>query len=223
MPVRTIEVKKNILERNDRLAEDVRGRLQEAGVTAFNLISSPGSGKTTLLERTLQELDEEIPIAVITGDPRTLNDAERLARWTNRVVPAVVAGEGGCHLDAAQIAAALDAIDLDEVRLVFIENVGNLVCPAEFDLGEEAKIVVFSVTEGEDKPLKYPLAFREARYAILNKIDLLPYLDFDQALAIANVRSVNPDLTVFMTAAKTGAGLEPWFRFLRERTGALVA
>jgi hydrogenase nickel incorporation protein HypB len=223
MPVRTIEVKKNILERNDRLAEEVRGRLQDAGVTAFNLISSPGSGKTTLLERTLQELDAEIPIAVITGDPRTLNDAERLARWTNRVVPAVVAGEGGCHLDAAQITAALDAIDLDEVRLVFIENVGNLVCPAEFDLGEEAKIVVFSVTEGEDKPLKYPLAFREARYAILNKIDLLPYLDFDLPLAIANVRSVNPDLTVFMTAAKTGDGLEPWFRFLRERTGALVA
>jgi hydrogenase nickel incorporation protein HypB len=223
MPVRTIEVKKNILERNDRLAEEVRGRLQDAGVTAFNLISSPGSGKTTLLERTLQELDAEIPIAVITGDPRTLNDAERLARWTNRVVPAVVAGEGGCHLDAAQITAALDAIDLDEVRLVFIENVGNLVCPAEFDLGEEAKIVVFSVTEGEDKPLKYPLAFREARYAILNKIDLLPYLDFDLPLAIANVRSVNPDLTVFMTAAKTGDGLEPWFQFLRERTGALVA
>jgi hydrogenase nickel incorporation protein HypB len=223
MPVRTIEVKKNILERNDRLAEEVRGRFQDAGVTAFNLISSPGSGKTTLLERTLQELDGEIPIAVITGDPRTLNDAERLARWTNRVVPAVVAGEGGCHLDAAQINAALDAIDLDEVRLVFIENVGNLVCPAEFDLGEEAKIVVFSVTEGEDKPLKYPLAFREARYAILNKIDLLPYLDFDLPLAIANLGSVNPELTVFLTAARTGDGLEPWFRFLRERTGALVA
>lgn len=223
MPVRTIEVKKNILERNDLLAGEVRSRFEEAGVTAFNLISSPGSGKTTLLERTLQELDGEIPIAVITGDPRTLNDAERLARWTDRVVPAVVAGEGGCHLDAAQITAALDAIDLDEVRLVFIENVGNLVCPAEFDLGEEAKIVVFSVTEGEDKPLKYPLAFREARYAILNKIDLLPYLDFDLPLAIANVALVNPELTVFLTAAKTGDGLEPWFRFLRERTGALVA
>jgi hydrogenase nickel incorporation protein HypB len=223
MPVRTIEVKKNILERNDRMAEEVRSRFQEAGVTAFNLISSPGSGKTTLLERTLQELDGEIPIAVIAGDPRTLNDAERLARWTNRVVPAVVAGEGGCHLDAAQIWAALDAIDLDEVRLVFIENVGNLVCPAEFDLGEEAKIVVFSVTEGEDKPLKYPLAFREARYAILNKIDLLPHLDFDLPLAIANVGAVNPDLTVFLTAARTGDGLEPWFRFLRERTGAVVA
>lgn len=223
MPVRTIEVKKNILERNERLAEEVRSRLAEAGVTAFNLISSPGSGKTTLLERTLEELDREIPIAVITGDPRTLNDAERLARRTARLVPAVVAGEGGCHLDAAQILAALDAIDLDEVSLLFIENVGNLVCPAEFDLGEEAKIVVFSVTEGEDKPLKYPLAFREARYAVLNKIDLLPYLDFDLPQALANARSVNPELTVFLTAARTGEGLEAWFRFLRERAGALVA
>lgn len=223
MPVCLIEVKKNILERNDRLAEEVRGRLTEAGVTAFNLISSPGSGKTTLLERTLEKLDREIPIAVITGDPRTLNDAERLARWTTRLVPAVVAGEGGCHLDAAQISAALDAIDLDEIRLVFIENVGNLVCPAEFDLGEQAKIVVFSVTEGEDKPLKYPLAFREARYAVLNKIDLLPHLDFDLALALANARSMNPELEIFPTSAKTGEGLESWFRFLRERTCAFVA
>jgi hydrogenase nickel incorporation protein HypB len=223
MPVCIIEVKKNILERNDRLADEVRGRLTEAGVTAFNLISSPGSGKTTLLERTLEQLDREIPIAVITGDPRTLNDAERLARWTTRLVPAVVAGEGGCHLDAAQISAALDAIALDEVRLLFIENVGNLVCPAEFDLGEEAKIVVFSVTEGEDKPLKYPLAFREARYAVLNKIDLLPHLDYDLPLALANARSVNPELEIFPTSAKTGDGLESWFRFLRERTSAFVA
>jgi hydrogenase nickel incorporation protein HypB len=218
-----IEVKKDILERNDRLAERVRYRLREAGVSAFNLISSPGSGKTTLLERTLAALDREIAIAVITGDPRTLNDAERLAEWTTRLVPAVVAGEGGCHLDAAQIDAALDAIDLDEVRLLFIENVGNLVCPAEFDLGEEAKIVVFSVTEGEDKPLKYPLAFREARYAVLNKIDLLPHLDYDLPLALANARSVNPELEIFLTAAKTGEGLDSWFRFLRQRTGALVA
>jgi hydrogenase nickel incorporation protein HypB len=134
-----------------------------------------------------------------------------------------VAGEGGCHLDAAQISAALDAIALDEVRLLFIENVGNLVCPAEFDLGEQAKIVVFSVTEGEDKPLKYPLAFREARYAVLNKIDLLPHLDYDLPLALANARSVNPELEIFPTSAKTGDGLESWFRFLRERTSAFVA
>lgn len=215
MPVRIIEVKRNVMERNERVAEEVRGRLEDFGVTAFNLISSPGAGKTTLLERTLEELEREIPIAVVTGDPRTLHDAERLARRTARVVPAVEAGEGGCHLVAAQVRAALDAIDLDEVRLLFIENIGNLVCPAEFDLGETAKIVVFSVTEGEDKPAKYPLAFREARYAVLNKIDLLPYLDFDLEQAVAFAHEVNPELELFFASAKKGEGMEAWFDLLR--------
>lgn len=223
MPVRRIEVKKDVMERNERVAEEVRGRLEDHGVTAFNLISSPGAGKTTLLERTLEELEREFPIAVITGDPRTLHDALRLARRTARVVSAVEAGEDGCHLLADQVRAALDEIDLDEVRFLFIENVGNLLCPAEFDLGETAKVVVFSVTEGEDKPIKYPLAFREARYAVLNKMDLLPYLDFDLEQAVAYAREVNPELELFFMSAKRGDGLEGWFDLLRSSVRMPVA
>lgn len=223
MPVRMIEVQRNVMDRNDRVAEEVRRQLDDAGVTAFNLISSPGAGKTTLLERTLAALEHEIPMAVVTGDPRTLHDAERLARHTARVVPAVVAGEGGCHLIAAQVRAALEAIDLDEVRLLFIENVGNLVCPAEFDLGEAAKIVVFSVTEGEDKPVKYPLAFREARYAVFTKIDLLPHLDFDLEQAEAFAREVNPELGILRTSARSGEGLDAWFEILRRSVRTPVA
>jgi hydrogenase nickel incorporation protein HypB len=218
-----IEVKKNVMARNDEIAAENRRRLEAAGVVAFDLISAPGAGKTSLLERTLEELDGEIPIAVITADPQTVHDAERIAHRTARPVAAVVVGEGGCHLDAQQIAAALDAIDLDEVRLLFIENVGNLVCPAEFDLGEEAKIVVLSVTEGEDKPLKYPLAFREARYAILTKIDLLPHVDFDLRRAMSNALAVNPNLGICLISTRTGEGLERWFDFLRERAGVRVA
>ena len=137
MPIRFIEVKKNVMARNEEIAAENRRRLRSAGVAAFDVISAPGAGKPSRLERALEELDREIPIALNTADPQTVNDAERIARRTSRPVPAVVAGEGGCHLDAQQIAAALDAIDLDEVRLLLIENVGNLVCPAEFDLGED--------------------------------------------------------------------------------------
>jgi hydrogenase nickel incorporation protein HypB len=202
------------MARNDQLAARVRDRLTRAGVTALNLVSSPGSGKTRLLERTLEALDSEMGIAVITGDIRTQNDADRLERYTSRLVHAVVTG-GACHLDAMQITEALDAIDLDEIRLLFIENVGNLVCPASWDLGEVAKVVVFSVTEGEDKPLKYPKMFQMARYAVLNKIDLLPYLDFDADLAIDNARAINPALEFFLTSAKTGEGLDRWLDFVR--------
>ncbi|MEO8635531.1 MAG: hydrogenase nickel incorporation protein HypB [Gemmatimonadales bacterium] len=211
------------MARNDELACLVRDRLQAAGVTAFNLVSSPGSGKTSLLERTLDTLGEELDIAVVTGDVQTQNDADRLARRTTRLVQAVVTG-GACHLDASQVSAALDAIDLAHTRLLFVENVGNLVCPASWDLGEQAKIVVFSVTEGEDKPLKYPKMFRMARYAVLNKIDLLPHLDFDLDRAIACAREVNPELRFFLTSAKTGEGLDEWFDFLRQqvRTPALA-
>jgi hydrogenase nickel incorporation protein HypB len=176
--------------------------------------SSPGSGKTLLLERTLEALGEELDIAVVTGDVQTHNDADRLARRTSRLVQAVVTG-GACHLDASQITEALHRIDLERTQLLFIENVGNLVCPAGWDLGEAAKIVVFSVTEGEDKPLKYPKMFRMASYAVLNKIDLLPHLDFDVERAIANAREVNPALRFFRTSASTGAGLQEWFDFLK--------
>jgi hydrogenase nickel incorporation protein HypB len=214
MAVRTIDVRERVMARNDLLAAEVRRRLTDAGVVAFNLVSSPGSGKTLLLERTLEALGEELDIAVVTGDVQTQNDADRLARCTSRLVQAVVTG-GACHLDASQITEALRRIDLDRTRLLFIENVGNLVCPAGWDLGEAAKIVVFSVTEGEDKPLKYPKMFRMASYAVLNKIDLLPHLDFDMERAIANAQEVNPALRFFRTSARSGAGLQEWFDFLK--------
>jgi hydrogenase nickel incorporation protein HypB len=216
MAIRTIEVRERVMAKNDELAIEVRRRLAEHDVTAFNLVSSPGSGKTMLLERTLAVLGGEFGIAVVTGDVQTQNDAERLAHHTTRLVQAVVTG-GACHLDSRQMLEALDAIDLADTRLLFIENVGNLVCPASWDLGERAKIVVFSVTEGEDKPLKYPKMFREARYAVLNKVDLLPYVPFDVDRAIGNALQVNPQLEFFQVSALTGRGLGEWFDFLRQQ------
>jgi len=213
MTVRTIEVRERVMARNDELAAGVRERLAAAGVPAFNLVSSPGSGKTLLLERTLERLGDRLRMAVVTGDVQTRNDADRLAARTDRLVQAVVTN-GACHLDASQVAAALDAVDLEDTDLLFIENVGNLVCPASWDLGETAKIVVFSVTEGEDKPVKYPKMFRMARYAVLNKVDLLPHVDFDVDRAVAFARRVNPDLEFFLTSARTGEGLREWTDFL---------
>jgi hydrogenase nickel incorporation protein HypB len=216
MAVRTIEVRESLMAHNNELAQEVHGRLADHGVPMFNLVSSPGSGKTSLLERTLERLGEELGIAVVTGDVQTQNDADRLARRTDRLVQAVVTG-GACHLDARQVLTALEAIDLAATRLVFVENVGNLVCPASWDLGETAKIVVFSVTEGEDKPLKYPKMFRQSRYAVLNKVDLLPHVPFEVDRALACAREVNPGLEFFFTSALTGEGLDPWFDFLRRQ------
>jgi hydrogenase nickel incorporation protein HypB len=209
------------MARNDELAAQVRERLSTAGVPTFNLVSSPGAGKTLLLERTLADLGGELSIAVITGDVQTQNDADRLARHTDRLVQAVVTN-GACHLDARQILTALDAIDLDETDVLFIENVGNLVCPASWDLGEDAKIVLFSVTEGEDKPLKYPKMFREARTVVLTKLDLLPHVPFQVERAIAFARQVNPDLGVVSTSALRPDGMEEWYRFLRARARGSV-
>ncbi len=222
MTIRTIEVRERVMEKNDAMARDVRRRLRAAAVPAFNLVSSPGSGKTALLERTLDELGKEFPIAVVTGDVQTVNDAERLAQRTARLVQAVVTG-GACHLDARQVEAALEVIDLDQTRLLFIENVGNLVCPASWDLGEDAKVVVLSVTEGEDKPLKYPKMFRQSRYAVLNKIDLLPYVPFDVDRAVRFAKEINPDLHFFFTSSLTGEGMEDWYTFLRDRVYAARA
>ncbi len=216
MTIRTIEVRERVMDKNDAMARDVRRRLRGAGIPTFNLVSSPGSGKTLLLERTLEALGTEFPIAVVTGDVQTINDAERLATHPARVVQAVVTG-GACHLDARQVDTALEAIDLDATRLLFIENVGNLVCPASWDLGEDAKIVVFSVTEGEDKPLKYPKMFRQSRYAVLNKTDLLLYVPFDVDKAVRFAREVNPDLRFFYVSALTGEGMDDWYTFLRDR------
>jgi hydrogenase nickel incorporation protein HypB len=221
MAVRTIEVRERVMARNDELAAAVRERLHRAGVVTLNLVSSPGSGKTSLLERTLDQLGEELDIAVVTGDVQTQNDADRLARRTPRLVQAVVTG-GACHLDALQVETALGSLDLERTRLLFIENVGNLVCPASWDLGEEAKVVVFSVTEGEDKPLKYPRMFQRSRYAVLNKIDLLPHLRFSVDEAVANARRVNPGLRFFFTSAVTGEGMDQWYAFLREQARAVA-
>lgn len=214
MAVRRIEVGERVMARNDELASEVRESLRVAGVPALNLVSSPGSGKTLLLERTLEGLGSHLSLAVITGDVQTQNDADRLALHTDALVQAVVTG-GGCHLDARQILTALEAISLPDTDLLFIENVGNLVCPANWDLGETAKVVVFSVTEGEDKPLKYPKMFREARYAILNKIDLLSHVPFDVEKALGFAREVNPGLAFFQTSALTGEGMEAWYTFVR--------
>ena len=214
MPVRTIEVRERVMARNDELAAAVRDRLRAARVTSLNLVSSPGAGKTLLLERTLADLGDEIAMAVVTGDVQTQNDADRLARHTDRVVQAVVT-HGACHLDALQVHTALDAIELEHIDLLFIENVGNLVCPASWDLGEDAKVVLFSVTEGEDKPVKYPKMFQQARYAVLSKVDLLPHVPFDVDRAVTLARQVNPDLRILTTSAVRPEGLEAWYAFLR--------
>ncbi|HYD51720.1 MAG TPA: hydrogenase nickel incorporation protein HypB [Gemmatimonadaceae bacterium] len=216
MSVRVIEVRERVMARNDAIAAEVRQRLEAADVFALNLVSSPGAGKTQLLERTLADLGDEIAIAVVTGDVQTQHDADRLARHTDRLVQAVVTN-GACHLDALQVSTALDALDLEAINLLFVENVGNLVCPAGWDLGEHAKVVVMSVTEGEDKPVKYPKAFAQAHYAILNKIDLLPHLEYDVERALAYAREVNPALRFFRTSARTGEGMAEWYEFLRSR------
>ncbi len=221
MAVRRIDVREKVMAKNDELATAVRGRLSEHGVPSLNLVSSPGSGKTSLLERTLDQLGGRLTMAVITGDVQTQNDAERLAARTDRLVQAVVTG-GACHMDSRQIATALDEIDLGETDLLFVENVGNLVCPASWDLGEDAKVVIFSVTEGEDKPLKYPRMFERSDYCVINKIDLLPYLPFDVDQAVAYAREVNPELRFFFTSALTGEGMDGWYEFLLELTGAVT-
>jgi hydrogenase nickel incorporation protein HypB len=213
MAVRTIDVRERIMARNDELAQQVRERLREAGVPALNLVSSPGAGKTLLLERTLADLGDELVISVVTGDVQTQNDADRLARHTDRLVQAVITN-GACHLDAKQVLTALDAIDLAATDLLFIENVGNLVCPASWDLGENAKIVLFSVTEGEDKPVKYPKMFQQARTVVFTKLDLLPHVPFTLDRAIGFCRQVNPELRFLSTSALTPGGLDEWYGFL---------
>jgi len=202
------------MARNDEIARAVRDRLCCARTVAINLVSSPGAGKTTLLEHTLDALSSEISTAVIVGDVQTDNDARRLERHTSQLVNAVVTG-GACHLDARQVEAALDTMALPDIQLLFIENVGNLVCPAGWDLGEAAKVVLFSVTEGEDKPAKYPHVFQRAQYAVFTKIDLLPYVPFDLEAAMQCARAVNPALVCIVTSALTGDGLSDWYAILR--------
>lgn len=214
MAIRTIEVREKVMARNDEIAAEVRGRLATHGIPAFNLVSSPGAGKTYLLERTLEALGDHVRLAIVSGDVQTRNDAERLARHTDRLVQAVVTN-GACHLDALQVSTALDALDLEDTDLVFIENVGNLVCPASWDLGETAKIVIFSVPEGEDKPVKYPKAFQLATHVVISKTDLLGAVPFDLDRARAYAREVNPDLAFFELSALRGDGMDAWLEFVR--------
>jgi hydrogenase nickel incorporation protein HypB len=218
MPVRTIDVRERVMARNDEIAAAVRARLFAAGVPSFNLISSPGAGKTLLLERTLADLGDDLRMAVVTGDVQTQNDADRLARHTDRLVQAVVT-HGACHLDARQVQTALEAIDLADIDLLFVENVGNLVCPAGWDLGETGKVVLFSVTEGEDKPSKYPKAFSGARVCVVTKMDLLPHVPFDLDRAIRLLKEVNPLIEVITTSSVRDEGLEGWYDFVRAKAG----
>ena len=205
---RMVRLEKDILAKNDEYADANRRLFSERGVLALNLVSSPGSGKTTLLCRTIEALKGRLPIAVIEGDQQTSNDADRI-RATG--VPAIQVNTGkGCHLDAHMVGHAARHFDLADGSLLFIENVGNLVCPAGFDLGEAHKVVILSVTEGEDKPLKYPDMFHAADLMILNKTDLLPHLDFDVDACVANARKVNPKIKVLKVSARTGGGMADW-------------
>lgn len=210
----TVTLEQKILAKNDRLARDNRDWLAARGILAFNIMSSPGSGKTTLLERTVRELRPSTPVSVIEGDQETLLDANRI-RATGCAVVQVNTGSG-CHLDAEMTRSALDTLDPADESLVFVENVGNLVCPALFDLGEQGKVVLISVTEGDDKPLKYPHIFAVADLVIVNKVDLLPYVEFDPAVCESNARAVNPDVRVINLSATSGEGLGEWYRWIAE-------
>ncbi|MET4261488.1 hydrogenase nickel incorporation protein HypB [Bradyrhizobium sp. S3.12.5] len=215
---RIIQVERDILGKNDRLAADNRARFAADGVLAFNLVSSPGAGKTSLLVRAVSELKASFAIGVIEGDQQTSNDAERI-RATG--VPAIQVNTGkGCHLDAAMVGEAYDRLPWLNGGLLFIENVGNLVCPAAFDLGEACKIVVFSTTEGEDKPLKYPDMFAASSLMLVNKIDLAPMLDFDMAKTIDYARRVNPKIEVLTVSARTGEGFAAFLAWIRKRMAA---
>ena len=212
---RKVQIEQDILAKNNAYAARNRERLLERGVFALNLVSSPGSGKTTLLCKTIGRLDGE-PVAVIEGDQQTSQDAERI-RATG--APAIQINTGkGCHLDAHMVGHAMDKLNLAEDSLLLIENVGNLVCPAAFDLGEAHKVAILSVTEGEDKPIKYPDMFRAASLMLLNKIDLLPYVDFNMDVAIDYARRVNPGIRVICVSATSGEGMDEWLAFLRDGT-----
>lgn len=210
-----IGVGAGLLASNDAVAQHNRRHFIEHGVYVVNLMSAPGAGKTSLLERTIDALSPRYRIAVIEGDVQGDEDARRIARHE---VPAIQINTGqACHLDARQVEKALERIELSGLDLLVIENVGNLVCPAEFDLGEHDKVMLLSVAEGHDKPQKYPVMFHAARALLLNKIDLLPYVEFDCEIAERGARALNLDLDVFQVSARTGAGLEAWYRWLEAR------
>ncbi|HDR46418.1 MAG TPA: hydrogenase accessory protein HypB [Geoalkalibacter subterraneus] len=209
---RTIRVEEDILSKNNRLAGNNRLLFAARKMLVLNLVSSPGSGKTTLLERTLRELGDRLRFAVLEGDQQTAHDADRIAA-AGAPVHQINTG-AGCHLDAHMVGHGVEHFDLDATDLLMIENVGNLVCPAAFDLGEDHKVAVLSVTEGEDKPVKYPNMFHAADLMIINKTDLLPYLDFDVEKCKAFARQVNPDIEILELSCKNGEGMQAWYEWL---------
>jgi hydrogenase nickel incorporation protein HypB len=211
----TLRIEENLLAKNNRLAAINRSVFERNGVFVLNLVSSPGSGKTTLLEQTISLLKNEISFAVLEGDQQTSNDADRIAA-TGVPVKQINTG-AGCHLDAHMISHGIEDFNLVNTDMLMIENVGNLVCPASFDLGEAHKVVVLSVTEGEDKPLKYPHMFQAAELMLINKIDLLPYLDFDMEQCRAAAFQVNPKMQIFELSCRSGEGLDAWLNWLRQQ------
>lgn len=213
-----VTIERKVLEKNDALAGRNRQALEAAGIFAINLVSSPGAGKTSLLERTLEHLRGRVRLGVIEGDVQTDLDAQRVAGHDVPVVQIVT--NGACHLEAQLVQDALTQLDLRGVQLLVIENVGNLVCPASFDLGEDMKVVVLSTTEGDDKPLKYPAMFRKAAALVINKIDLLPYVDCDLAVLRRHALQINPALEIFETSCKTSAGIVEWSTWLAEKARA---
>jgi hydrogenase nickel incorporation protein HypB len=216
----TISLEQKVLAKNDLIAEQNRQWLAERAILALNVTSSPGAGKTTLLERTIRELGSAYPVAVIEGDQETLLDAERIQAAGARAVQ--VNTGAGCHLDADMVHRALHTLDPQPQSLLFIENVGNLVCPALFDLGELSKVVVISVTEGQDKPLKYPHMFAAAGLVLVNKIDLVPYVTFDLEACVGFARSVNPGVEILPISATSGDGLHAWYDWIRAKMGVLA-
>jgi len=214
-PRKIISIEEDILAKNNRLAAENRALFARQGIFALNLVSSPGSGKTTLLEKTLVDLRNDISFAVLEGDQQTTNDADRIAATGT---PAHQINTGaGCHLDAHMVGHGLEHFELDKIEMLMIENVGNLVCPASFDLGEDFKVSLLSVTEGEDKPLKYPQMFRASEIMLINKIDLLPYVRFDVARCREYAERVHPGIKVFEVSCYSGEGLDQWYAWLKEQ------
>ncbi len=211
-----VSVQKKVLSKNDEIAAALRRRMRAQKILVLNMVSSPGSGKTSLLEKTLTKLGNTIKLAMIAGDVQTENDAQRLKRaGGTRVQPIIT--DGACHLDAAMVETAVGRLDLTGIEVLLIENVGNLVCPSSFDLGEDMKVVLMSVPEGDDKPLKYPAMFRRSAVLIIYKIDLLGHTDFDLERARDNALKINPGLQIFEMSCRTGWGLEAWYSWLRNK------
>ena len=217
MNVKVLTIREDILGANKDIAAKNRERLDQKGILSLNLMSSPGAGKTTLVLKTIQSLKQDIKMAVVEGDVASTIDADKIS---DEEVPVIqINFPGGCHLDANMVGNALDNLPLEEIDLLLIENVGNLICPAEFALGEHKKVILLSIPEGDDKPEKYPLMFTEADVVLINKIDLLPYLDFNMDVFDRAIRELNPDVNVFQISCKTGEGFTEWLSWLKNEIG----